>query len=46
MVLRSVVITLGLKAFQASLLMTDFFKDLGELNKPLIFIQAETLVLI
>lgn len=40
------VIMLRLKAFQASLSITDFFKDLGDLNKLPMFIQAEILTLI
>lgn len=46
MVPSSMVITLRLKAFQASLSITDFLKDLWDLNKLPIFIQAEILTLI
>lgn len=46
MVPSSVVIMPRLKAFQASLSITDFFKDLWDLNKLPIFIQAEILTLI
>lgn len=40
------VIMPRLKAFQASLSITDFLKDLRDLNKLLIFIQPEILTLI
>lgn len=46
MVVSSMVITRGLKAFEASLSIADFLKDLGDQNKPLVFIQAPILTLI
>lgn len=46
MVPSAMVITQRLKAFQASLSITDFLKDLWDLNKLPIFIQAEILTLI
>ena len=46
MVPSAMVITPRLKAFQASLSITDFLKDLWDLNKLPIFIQAEILTLI
>jgi hypothetical protein len=46
MVVSAVVITRGLKAFEASLSITDFLKDLGDRNKLPIFIQTEIPTLI
>lgn len=46
MVVSTVIITRGLKAFEANLSITDFLKDLGDRNKLPIFIQTEILTLI
>lgn len=46
MVVSSMVIMLRLKAFRASLSITDFSKDLRDLNKLPMFIQAEIRALI